>query len=73
MLPISAFSNTSLVDFEMIKVAIPDGYDNILRIQFGDDYMTPVKAPASHDYPHFKNQERGLLAFDKLGQLGDIL
>ncbi len=73
MLPITAFSNTSMVDFEMIKVPIPDGYDKILRIEFGEDYMTPKRARASHDYPHFKNQERGLLAFNKLGQLGDIL
>ncbi len=73
MLPLSALSKFIQADFEMIKVPIPAGYDQILKIEFGENYMTPIRARASHDYPHFKNQERGMLAFNKIGQLGDIL
>ncbi len=34
-------------NFEMIKVPIPEKYDNILKHTYGD-YMTPVQAPTEH-------------------------
>jgi lipopolysaccharide cholinephosphotransferase len=72
MRPISAFSKLTYVDFEFTKVPVPSNYDAILKAEYGENYMTPIKAPSDHDYPHFKNQERSILAFDKIGQLGDI-
>ncbi|TWV13318.1 LicD family protein [Bacteroidaceae bacterium HV4-6-C5C] len=41
------YSQTLYSDFEYIKIPIPIGYDNILRIDFGD-YMTPKKEPTMH-------------------------
>ncbi len=72
MRSISAYSGTKLVDFEFIKAPIPSGYDEILTMLFGEDYMTPKRSTGGHDYPHFKNQELRILAFNKLGQIGDI-
>ncbi len=70
--PISGYSETIQSDFEIIKAPIPSGYDSILTMLFGSNYMTPVRTPAGHDYPHFKNQELRILACSKIGQLGDI-
>jgi lipopolysaccharide cholinephosphotransferase len=70
--PISAYANTLMVDFEMMKVPIPEGYDSVLRTCYGDDYMTPRRGYTGHSYPYFKNQERNILYYSKLGQLGDI-
>lgn len=42
------FDETLWMDFEDIKIPVPAGYDAFLRTQFGDDYMTPVKAPSCH-------------------------
>lgn len=54
--------------FENIMINVPNGYDNILKVRYGD-YMTPVRGTAVHDYPFYKIQDewlmaRGLLAPD---------
>lgn len=70
--PLSAYSGTIMADFEIMKAPIPTGYDSILTMLYESEYMTPVRASAGHDYPHFKNQEMRILACNKTGQLGDI-
>ncbi|WP_027206642.1 hypothetical protein [Butyrivibrio fibrisolvens] len=70
--PLSAFSEIIYADFEFTKVPIPSGYADVLKAEYGEDYMTPIKNLSLHDYPHFKNQERSILAFNTIGQLGDI-
>lgn len=42
------FDQTLLIPFEHLQVPVPAGYDLFLRTQFGDDYMTPHKAPNCH-------------------------
>ncbi len=39
---------TIMVPFEGFEVPIPFHYDNILRIQYGDDYMIPKHIPSMH-------------------------
>ena len=46
--PRQIFDETLWVDFEQIKVPIPAGYDQFLRIQYGDNYMTPIQASNCH-------------------------
>jgi lipopolysaccharide cholinephosphotransferase len=70
--PVSSLSEIIMVDFEFMKVPIPKDYDTILKIEFGKNYMTPLRSYAGHDYPHFKNQERAILSCSRIGQLGDI-
>ena len=69
---LDAYSDTIWVDFEMIKVPIPIGYDEVLKMQYGANYLTPVRGAASHDYPHYKLQEKKILFHNKIGQMGDI-
>lgn len=42
------FEDTVMLPFENIMVPAPKGWDEFLRVSFGDDYMTPVKAPSMH-------------------------
>lgn len=39
--------NTIWVDFENIKIPVPEYYDDILKHSYGD-YMTPVQEPTNH-------------------------
>lgn len=45
------------VPFEKITIPVPVGFDGILRIKYSDNYMTPICASSSHDYPFYKKQE----------------
>ena len=42
------FDETVWLDFEDIKVPAPAGWDSMLRIEIGDDYMTPRMTGTSH-------------------------
>ena len=46
--PKRLFDSTVWMDFEGLKVPVPQGYDEFLRLQYGDDYMTPVMAKTNH-------------------------
>ena len=45
--PKECVKSTTYVSFEHIQIPIPDGYDEMLTIQYGD-YMTMKKVPALH-------------------------
>ena len=42
------FDETVWLDFEDMKVPVPARYDELLRIQYGDDYMTPRRIATYH-------------------------
>ncbi len=42
------FDETVMLPFEDIMVPAPKDYDAFLRTSFGDNYMTPIKAPSLH-------------------------
>lgn len=44
----SLIDDTVWLDFEHIKIPAPARYDEFLRGEFGDDYMTPVMAASMH-------------------------
>ena len=48
---------------EDIKVPAPKAYDRFLRTQYGDNYMTPIKAPTYH----------GELVFDTMRSYVELL
>ncbi len=70
--PLNCYSKTLFIDYELLKVPIPYGYDTILKSVYGEQYYVPIKGTAIHDYPHFAYQEKVILSFSQLGQLGDI-
>ncbi|MBO4907494.1 MAG: LicD family protein [Bacteroidaceae bacterium] len=42
------FDETIWLDFEDLKVPAPKAYDRLLRVLFGDNYMTPIMTGTSH-------------------------
>ena len=59
--PKSAFRSQLKVQFENREIYIPGGYDEILKINYGD-YMTPKKS-TPHDFPYYKFEERWVMNF----------
>lgn len=53
------YKETVYLQFEKIKVPAPKGYDSILK-QLYNDYMTPIIAANTHEYPSFIKQENYL-------------
>lgn len=44
---LSGYKDTLMMPFEHIMIPVPVGYDELLRMEYGD-YMRPVKAPTDH-------------------------
>lgn len=42
------FDETVWLNFETLKVPVPQRYDEYLRLMYGDDYMTPRQVPTVH-------------------------
>lgn len=51
------FKRTVKIPFENMMVPAPAMYDAVLRTEYGDGYMTPVRAGGVHNYPYFIPQE----------------
>ena len=50
---LGCYAETLWMPFEHIMVPVPAGYDEVLRLQYGD-YMKPVKAPTQHGQMMFE-------------------
>lgn len=44
------FEKYELFDFEYLKFSVTKEYDRVLKIEYGDDYMTPRKTHTHDDY-----------------------
>ena len=51
--PKTAFDKRKRIPFYTASLPVPEGYDVILRAEFGD-YHRKVKAEGAHNYPYFK-------------------
>ena len=54
------FKDIVEIPFETGYIKVPAQYDIILRTEYGDGYMTPVRAGGVHDYPHYEGQENAI-------------
>lgn len=59
-IPIECYMSSIEMPFEYTTIPVPTGYDNILKTEFGENYMTPIQCSSSHDYPFYKKQEQAL-------------
>lgn len=67
-MPIHAFDQIIRVPFEQTTIPIPKEYDTILKLTYGDDYMTPIKGGGAHNASFYKQYEDDLLdIFKKCG------
>ncbi len=49
------FGDAQYLDFECFQIPVPQNYDAVLKMEFGD-YMTPVRGAQDHNYPFYKKQ-----------------
>lgn len=51
------YADSIQVPFENIMVPIPVRHHEVLIALYGEDYMTPKRNTADHNYPFYKNQD----------------
>ena len=56
--------STMMVPFEWTEIAVPIMANEILVRCYGENYMTPIKAPAAHNYPFYRTQVEVLIGGD---------
>ena len=44
------------VPFENIMIPVPEDYEELLLLQFGPQWQTPIQESTLHDYPFYKSQ-----------------
>lgn len=60
------YESSIKMSFENIEINVPQNYNEVLKVLYGD-YMTPIKEGISaHEYPFYKRQKE---IFHKLGKL----
>ena len=52
------FSDVIEIPFETGLINVPIQYDAILCTEYGDNYMTPVRAGGVHGYPYYEFEEQ---------------
>ena len=71
--PKDSFRSRLTLPFESGEVYVPYGYEQILKINYGQNFIRPVNA-SPHDYPYYKIQERWVVDhIIKNPQLKDII
>ena len=45
------------VPFENMMIPIPIGYDEALKVMYGENYMVPIIGAADHEYPFYKKYD----------------
>lgn len=59
------FDEVQYVQFENGMIAVPAGYEEILKELYGEDYMTPKRINSNHGYPLYQPQLQVIEAWRK--------
>ena len=65
-LPKDTYKNITRIPFENTTIPVPNNYDDLLKLKYGEDYMTPNNTGASHDYPFYNEFIQNVM--DKSGR-----
>lgn len=57
-IPKECYASAVRMPFENTTIPVPVGYETILPIKYGENYMTPIIRRGGHEYPFFKEQRR---------------
>jgi phosphorylcholine metabolism protein LicD len=55
-LPLESFREEITIPFDVSEIAVPSGYAGLLTRKYGENWMKPVRAGGSHDYPTYAKQ-----------------
>jgi lipopolysaccharide cholinephosphotransferase len=61
------FGEPVWLPFENTQIPVPTNYLEVVKAEYGEDYMTPVRVE-THDYPFYKEQQKILEAALKQAQ-----
>ena len=56
-MPKKHFEDSVSMPFEQMEVMVPAGYNELLRIKYGPNWMKPVRSGGSHSYPTYSKQQ----------------
>ena len=70
-LPKDTYKDVIRVPFENIMVNIPANYDEVLRIKYGDNYMTPSNVGGGHNYPFYNQLIEDMMDVNSRGTFED--
>lgn len=59
--PKECYNTFIRIPFENFSVNAPKMYDEVLKAEFGENYMTPIMGGAGHDYPFYGHMDPELL------------
>lgn len=63
------YASTVYMDFENIKMPVPIGWNDILKVQFGENYMKPVQIASMHGEVIFDTDHSYLELLPKLRKM----
>lgn len=55
------FKDVIKMPFENMMLNVSTGYDEILKVVYGGNYMIPLKGASNHDYPFYGHMEQELI------------
>ena len=56
-IPLSAYRDSVLLEFDHIKVVAPKDYDVVLKKKYGEDYMIPKQVSTSHGRVYYSTDQ----------------
>ncbi len=59
-IPKDTYRKSIRVPFENTTIPISENYDELLRLKYGDNYMTPINQGSGHDYPFYDRLIRAI-------------
>ena len=65
--PSACYQDSLLLPFETTEIPVPVLYNDVLKIHFGEDYMTPAHWGGAHNYPHYQEFEKFLTYLTRNG------
>ena len=54
------YSESIEVPFENMMIPIPIGYEQVLKVLYGENYMVPIIGASDHEYPFYKKFDKVL-------------
>lgn len=55
------FGKPETISFEGIEFPVPCETDKVLRAEYGEDYLIPIRKAAAHGYPFYRKQHEKLM------------
>lgn len=55
--PLKFYQETVMLPFEHMEIPVPKDYLTVIGLQYGENYMQPIRNGSSHGYPSYRKME----------------